>query len=137
MPLSDGQYAKFGSLLQYRAIRTLIRITCARTKSRTASHFMTATKLENLLKRGPGSSLDKLVQHAQKMESLTAVLKTALPSDVAEHLVAANISEDGELVLIGSSPAWASRLRFEGEALLEAARQAGETVSRCRVRVSR
>jgi hypothetical protein len=98
---------------------------------------MTATKLENLLKSGPGSSLDKIVQRAQKMESLTTILKAALPPDVAEHLLATNISEDGELVLICRSPAWASRLRFEGDGLLEAAREAGESVSRCRVRVSR
>jgi hypothetical protein len=137
MPLSDGQYAKFGPLLQYRVNRTLIRITRTTKKSGTVSHFMTATKLENLLKNQPGGSLDKLVQRAQKMDSLTTALQAALPAELAENLVAANINDDGELVLVCRSSAWASRLRFESDTMLKAAREAGEAPVRCLLRVSR
>ena len=99
---------------------------------------MTATKLENLLKKSdPGSSLDKIVQRAQQMDSLTTTLQASLPADVAENLIAANISDEDELVLVCRSSAWASRLRFESESMLEAARNAGESPTRCRVRVCR
>jgi len=98
---------------------------------------MTATKLENLLKNQPGGSLDKLVQRAQKMDSLTTALQASLPAELAENLVAANINDDDELVLVCRSSAWASRLRFESEAMLKAAREAGESPVRCRLRVCR
>ena len=98
---------------------------------------MSATKLENLLKNHPGSSLEKIVQRAQQMDSLTTTLQATLPADLAENLVAANISDEAELVLVCRSPAWASRLRFESESMLEAARKAGESPIRCRVRVCR
>ena len=98
---------------------------------------MAATKLENLLNNQPGGSLEKIVRRAKKMDELTGLLRAALPAEVAENLVAANIGEDGELVVVANSPAWASRLRFENDALIEAAREAGEHPSRCRVRVCR
>jgi CubicO group peptidase (beta-lactamase class C family) len=44
--------------------------------------------------------------------------------------------ETGELVVIAASSAWANRLRYEADTLLAAARDAGLTVSACRVRVS-
>jgi hypothetical protein len=137
MPFSDGKYAKFGPLLQYPVNRTLIRITQTTTESGLVSHLMTATKLENLLKNHPGSSLEKIVQRAQQMDSLTTTLQASLPADLAENLVAANISDEDELVLVCRSSAWASRLRFESESMLEAARKAGESPTRCRVRVCR
>ena len=88
-------------------------------------------------KNHPGSSLDKIVQRAQQMDSLTTTLQASLPADVAENLIAANISDEDELVLVCRSSAWASRLRFESESMLEAARNAGESPTRCRVRVCR
>ena len=43
---------------------------------------------------------------------------------------------DGELIVIADSPAWAARLRFEGDKLLAAARDAGEQVTTVSVRVT-
>ena len=51
-------------------------------------------------------------------------------------IVAANVREGGELVVIAASSAWASRLRYESDALLEAARAAGVETTVCRVRVT-
>ena len=45
--------------------------------------------------------------------------------------------ESGELVVIAATSAWASRLRYESDALLEAARSTGVEAHSCRIRVSR
>jgi predicted nucleic acid-binding Zn ribbon protein len=51
--------------------------------------------------------------------------------------VAANVRDDGELVVLCRSSAWASRLRFAADDLLSAARATGAEVTRCSVRVAR
>ncbi len=98
---------------------------------------MAITKLENLLKSHKNNGLERIIQRAQNMDSLTSSLQAALPADLATNLVAANVREDGELVLVCSSPAWASRLRFEAGQLTEIAQKQGMTVNRCTVKVLR
>lgn len=98
---------------------------------------MAITRLENLLKSGPGDDLDKLVQRAQQMGELTHILQAALDPQLASSLKAANLRENGELVLICESSNWAARLRFEGEKLMKAARSTGRTVNSCRVAITR
>jgi hypothetical protein len=97
---------------------------------------MSIIRLEKLLKKGAGDALDEIVQRAQKLDELTTALRAVLPADVAQNLVAANLRDNGELVLICASSAWASRLRFESETLIAAARQAGFMVDSARVTVS-
>ena len=97
---------------------------------------MSIIRLEKLLKTGAGDGLDKIVQRAQKLDQLTTALRAQLPEDAAPNLVAAALREDGELVLICASSAWASRMRFESEQLIEAARRLGFMVDRARVTVS-
>jgi len=98
---------------------------------------MAITKLENLLNSHKNNGLDKIIQRAQNMDSLTSSLQAILPADLAANLVAANVREDGNLVLVCSSPAWASRLRFEAEQLTETARKQGMKVSGYTVKVMR
>lgn len=93
-------------------------------------------KLEKLLKSGAGTGLDKIIQTAQNMDVLTAALQAAVAAEMGENLLAANVRDDGELVVICSSSAWASRLRFEEGALLAAATEAGFEASSMRVTVS-
>ncbi|MCH8335539.1 MAG: DUF721 domain-containing protein [Proteobacteria bacterium] len=97
---------------------------------------MTIIRLENLLKARAGGTLDKIVQHAQQMDELTTALRAELPADAADNLIVANLREGGELVLVCTSSAWASRLRFESDKLMQAARKAGLTVISCKVSVS-
>jgi len=70
------------------------------------------------------------------MGELTDILSNALPDCDKTAIVAANIREDGELVVICASSAWASRLRYESEILLKAAQDAGMSAHTCRVRVT-
>jgi len=137
MPLSDRQYAKLRFLLQDHLFRFLSWVTETPQKTLTPSHSMSIIKLENLLKSHGNKSLDKIIQRAQNMDSLTGALQAGLPADLAANLVAANVREDGNLVLVCSSPAWASRLRFETDQLIEIARKTGANVSDCSVRVIR
>lgn len=114
----------------------MIPVTSLAKKTVIPSHSMPIVSLENLLKSGASSRLDKVVQTAKDTEALTATLKKRLESELAESLVAATV-RDNELVLLASSSAWAARLRFESDELLKAANASGAAASSCRVRVAR
>jgi hypothetical protein len=94
-------------------------------------------RLENLLHDAAPDALDGIVRRARELGELTIALRAALDSEAAPHLLAANLRDDGELVLICSTPAWASRIRFDSNALLRTAAQAGAPAERCTIRVRR
>ena len=96
---------------------------------------MSITRLSSLLDENAGNTLGRIVRRARDMGDLTQILRDSLPAEMAPHLLAANLRDDGELVLICSSSAWAARLRFESALLLEAARKAGAHAARCTARV--
>ena len=97
---------------------------------------MSIIRLEKLLKTGSGKALEKIVQHAQNMDDLCSALRARLPDEAKSHLLAANLRENGELVLLCSSSSWASRIRFESDQMIDAARATGAIVEKCKVRVS-
>ena len=70
------------------------------------------------------------------MGELASALVDKLPAELAPAILAANGGDDGELVVICPSSAWASRLRFEADRLIAAARETGAAVNSCRIRVS-
>jgi hypothetical protein len=94
-------------------------------------------KLEKLLNRNGNGELADLVREARRRGELAASLARILPAELAGDIVAANVRDGGELVVVCRSPARAARIRYAIEALLGAARAAGEEVSRLTVRVSR
>jgi hypothetical protein len=98
---------------------------------------MTAKSLDNLLNPSKDGDLASIVRRAQDMGELASALVRVLPADEAASIVAANVRDDGELVVLCRSSAWASRLRFSADALLEAAKSRGVEASRCSVRVAR
>lgn len=98
---------------------------------------MALISLDKVLRSASRDGLRELVKRARAMTDLTAVLRAALPADSRPHLVAANLRDGGELVVVCSSPSWAARLRFENERLLAAARAAGAAASRVTVKVGR
>jgi hypothetical protein len=97
---------------------------------------MANNELKNLLNPSNDGDLGQIIRRAREMGELTHVLCQALPDDYAGAIVAANLREDGDLVVIAASSAWASRLRYESDALLAAARDAGLSPTSCRVRVT-
>lgn len=97
---------------------------------------MANNDLKKLLNPSTGGDLGDIVRRARKMGELTHVLCKALPDEYAGAIIAANLRDNGDLVVIAASSAWASRLRYETDALLEAARESGLDPSGCRVRVT-
>ena len=98
---------------------------------------MSFKRLENILKPNNDGDLGEIIGHAQHMGELVHSLQQTLPLDMADSIRAANIRDNGELVILASSPAWAAKLRFEADKLVAAARASGAQVDSCRVRVSR
>ena len=98
---------------------------------------MPVIRLQKLLKSGSSGDLERVIQRARDLDDLARALRAALPADLAANLLSANVREDGELVIVTSSSGWAARLRFETDALLSAAREAGVTTEKCRVTVMR
>jgi hypothetical protein len=97
---------------------------------------MPAKQLGNLLNPIADGDLGDIIRRARDMGELTEVLARALPADHAGAVVAANVRETGELVVIAASSAWASRLRYETDTLLKAANSTGVAAKTCRIRVS-
>lgn len=97
---------------------------------------MSSEKLIDLLNPSKDGDLGELIGRARQMGELTGILCKSLPKADQGAIVAANVREDGELVVICASSAWAARLRYSSDKLLEAARKAGVNASSCRVRVS-
>lgn len=98
---------------------------------------MSVKSLEDLLKASNDNSLGDVIQHARDMGDLVQILQNSLPSEQSAAISAANIRDNGELVVLASSSAWASRLRYETDILLAAVRASGKSVTKCSVRVSR
>lgn len=97
---------------------------------------MGKNELKNLLNPSSGGDLGDIVRRAREMGELTRILDSALPEDYAGAIVAANVRENGDLVVIAASSAWASRLRYETDKLLDAARRTGLEPASCRIRVT-
>ncbi len=98
---------------------------------------MSNQRLKNLLNSNADGDLGRIVGRAQTRGALTVALTRVLPPDERSSVIAANIRNDGELVVICRSSAWASRLRFETDTLLAAARAHGANVEHCTIRVAR
>ena len=98
---------------------------------------MPAKSLENLLNPCQNGDLGSIVRRAKDMGELATALARSLPAAEAESIVAANVREDGELVVVCQSSAWAARLRFASDTLLAAARAHGTKADRCLIRVAR
>jgi len=98
---------------------------------------MTVKRVENLLNPNSDGDLASLVRRARDMGELATALAGVLTPEEGASILAANVRDDGELVVLCRSPAWAARLRFAADTLLEAARAHGSAATRCSVRVAR
>jgi hypothetical protein len=84
----------------------------------------------------PGSALNRLAQEAEGKAELAATLRAGLPGALAEAVRSASVRDDGTLVVMTPSSAWAARLRFESTTLLAACRERHPQAQRVEVRVS-
>ena len=93
--------------------------------------------LEKLLKNAAGNGLEKIVHRAQNMDDLAQKLRLGLDPELGEQIVAVNVREDGALVVICESSAWAARLRYENDRLVAIAQNNGMPVNQCHIKVGR
>ena len=107
-------------------------------KNRQLRHSsMSVKSLEELLKASNAGGLGEVVRHARDMGDLVQILQNSLPAEQQAAISAANIRDNGELVVLANSSAWASRLRYEADVMIAAARTTGKQVNKCTVRVGR
>lgn len=89
--------------------------------------------LGELLGGGQGA-LARLAREADRRVELGEHLRAGLAPELRDAVVACNLRDDGTVVVMAASPAWAARLRYEGENLLAHCRQRFPAVTRLRVR---
>jgi hypothetical protein len=97
---------------------------------------MPPPKLEDLLNSSKNRELAKIVDRADQIGALTRAIQDALPADLADAVVAANVDAAGVLVVVARSPAFAARLRFEQASIVAAAKANGEAAKTLKVRVA-
>jgi hypothetical protein len=56
--------------------------------------------------------MSNLIKEINRHNKITIKIKELLPKEDAAHLVDANISKDGTLVLLVDSSEWAARIRY-------------------------
>ena len=81
------------------------------------------------------TALGRLATRAREKVGLTDHIRNGLEADLATGMVHCNIEDDGTLSVRASSPAWANRLRFEGEQILRLARERHPEATQVKVRV--
>ena len=81
-----------------------------------------------------GNAVSDLARRAETMIDLVGYLRAALAPELSAAVEAASLRDDGTLVVIGASPAWAARLRFEAPALLARCRERHPQATRVKVR---
>lgn len=84
--------------------------------------------------RRPNSAIGELARRADAMIGLAGALRAGLTPEMSAALHTASLRDDGTLVVIAASPAWAARLRFEAPALLARCRERHPEVRRVKVR---
>ncbi len=94
-------------------------------------------RLDKILKPSTDNDLADFVRRARDMDELTSTLVRGLRCEARHAIVAANLRDDGTLVLLASSPGWAARLRYAEDEVRDAAAKAGLDVHDVRVRVAR
>lgn len=81
-------------------------------------------------------TLSAIIRRAHEFQALEELVRSWLPPALAPHVGVANIRDD-TLVLTVKSAVWATRLRYECPAILEAARrcEATRTVTDVKIRM--
>jgi hypothetical protein len=98
---------------------------------------MSSKHIGDLLNLSNNAELSTALKRSAAIGQLTMQLAERLPADMGAAILAAAIGDDGVLTVKTTSSAWASRLRFESAALIDAATAAGHKVRDVKVRVGR
>ena len=80
-------------------------------------------------------SISSLAREARLREDLSTHLRTHLPEPLADGFLHCNLRQGGLLVVLATSPEWASRLRFEADRIRQLCADHGTEVTSIRIRV--
>jgi hypothetical protein len=78
---------------------------------------MTSKRPHSLAELLGTGTLADLATEARRREGLTERIRALLPADEAAHLIAASLTQAGELLLMMDSSVWAARVRYRAEEL--------------------
>jgi hypothetical protein len=84
---------------------------------------------------GQDSPLGDLASKALLREELGNYLRKHLPTALAAGFLHCNLRDDATLIVITTSPEWASRLRFEKELFIRLCAAHGTSITNVKVRV--
>jgi hypothetical protein len=82
------------------------------------------------------SAFSDLTREAERRINLSDHLRNRLSEDLAQGVNSCNLSNDGMLTILTNSAAWASRLRFESEQILNLCREIEPSIANVRFKVS-
>jgi hypothetical protein len=85
---------------------------------------------------GQDSPLGNLASKALLRDSLGDYLGTHLPPGLVDGFLHCNLQEETTLIVIATSPEWASRLRFENNHFIRLCAAQGTKINSVKVKVS-
>lgn len=83
------------------------------------------------------SQIGQLAQEARSRLELADHIRTGLPAELSAEMTTCALDENRILIVRASNPAWASRLRFESERMLDLCRQRHPETRSVKVKVTR
>lgn len=83
---------------------------------------MSASKSLDRILSAPDSGLQPLIDHARRLQSLTAALRQGIDRPLADHISLGNVRGD-TAVITADTPAWLSKIRYLGPTLLHILQQ--------------
>ncbi len=98
----------------------------------------TSNKVVNInaiLKNGP--DISRVISHSYSLLKLQSVIRSHIKTPESEHIYLASVSQDA-LILYTDSPAWAAKLRFRTQQLIDIIRNYTEfpQINTIRIKVS-
>jgi hypothetical protein len=75
-----------------------------------------AVNINTILSQGP--DISRLILHSYSLLRFQSIMRSKLNSPESEHIYLASVSED-TAILYTDSPAWASKLRFKTQQLID------------------
>jgi len=75
-----------------------------------------AVNINTILSQGP--DISRLILHSYSLLRFQSIIRSKLNSPESEHIYLASVSED-TAILYTDSPAWASKLRFKTQQLID------------------
>jgi len=83
---------------------------------------MSASKSLSRILAAPDNGLQPLIDHARHLQSLTDALRRGIDQPFSDHISLGNVRGDTAVIAV-DSPAWLSKIRYLGPALLHILQQ--------------